>query len=739
MAQERLDVHVRLRGLRQFLSSASRAGLAASGIGSAWMVMSRRMSISQGLMIRGFSALHRQIRGISIVAGVAGFALGKEIIDFEGQMKRVQSVTETSTGKAAVAYDDLVSSAIDAASQTKFSNTQSAEALYILAAAGFEAKDAQDALLGTLRLAQAVGVNSASAAHLQTSALNAFRDAGYTATDVADLMTRAVNRSALSADNLVQSFKYVAQPAAQLGFSLEDTTAALMTLAQVGLKGSQAGTSLRFGMKSLISPVGQAKTAMKEMNLTIEDFQDGAGGMKEFPQIIQTIRDATKDMTKVERQATIGRLVGVRAMNAWSELVENSGTYDKMTKRIRDQGLTAEQTGERMQQNIGSSLENMGNQVSGFFIKFLLRYSPAIQMFFRRIGNSFENFGKKIPMIEAFLRPFWEAFVEMMKLAWTIGKDVLLVIAVGLVLIRTLLIGITPVIAFVNEHWWIFRGLLIGIGIIMGALFIVRIAKSAIFAIKFAIAIVKVTKAIFLARGAMAALTFMFMTNPITIWIVAIGLLIGILISAYMKFKWFRNGVNAVLNFIKEHWLLLVSILFPPLGIAIALIQAKWDTLQWRFEQFVDFIKDVWGALGPIISMPFEAAWMIIEPLIGTMVDFFNAAKDFASNFGIGSSAGVGEERFNRDVQVMGRNLLVPAGATGGVVTMGGAMLVGERGPELARFPRGARIDPLPSPALDEIDLGSTFDGVNEIHLYVDGREIAYANHRHVQKKVARK
>jgi len=694
-------------------------------------------------MVRGFSALHRQIRGISVIAGVAGFAIGKELLDFEGQMKRVQSVTETSTGAMAVSYEDLSASAIDAASQTKFSNTQAAEALYILAAAGLEAKESQDALLGTLRLAQAVGVDSTAAAHLQTSALNAFRDAGYDATDVADLMTRAVNRSALSADNLVQSFKYVAQPAAQLGFSLEDTTAALMTLAQVGLKGSQAGTSLRFGMKNLIAPVGQAKTAMKEMNLTIEDFQNGAGQMKEFPEIIQTIRDATKDMTKVERQATIGRLVGVRAMNAWSELVENSGTYDKMTKRIREQGLTAEQTGERMQQSIGASLENMGNQVSGFFIKFLLRYSPQIQLFFRRIGQSFENFGKKIPMVEAFLRPFWTAFVAFMKLAWVIAKDALVVIAVGLVVIRTILIALTPLVEFITDNWEYFRAVLIGVGVAMAIFHGVRLVKWIIFLVRYGLVVTKVTIAMMRAKGVMAAMKYAFGLSPFGVWLIAGAAVIAILILLYTKVEWFRNGVNAALNFIKSNWrsfikYFLVAIAAPFIAIFLSISNA-WDPIKQAFQDFWDLIHGDWSKLGDLLAAPFKIAWAIIEPIVGPMVDLIDKAKDFLGNFGLGSSGGVGEERFRQDIQVMGRNLVTPGAATGGIVRMGGTLLVGERGPELARFPRGARIDPLPAPDPAELDLASSFEGMNETHLYIDGREVAYTNHRHVQKKAARK
>jgi hypothetical protein len=91
--------------------------------------------------------------------------------------------------------------------------------------------------------------------------------------------------------------------------------------------------------------------------------------------------------------------------------------------------------------------------IQGFFIKILMRYSPQIQAFLLGIGHWFEEGSKHIPAIIDFLRPFWDTFVSALRLIWTIGKDALKVVAVGLIVLRKVMKPLGALLDWVNEHW----------------------------------------------------------------------------------------------------------------------------------------------------------------------------------------------------------------------------------------------------------------------------------------------
>ncbi|MFI0481746.1 phage tail tape measure protein [Actinomadura sp. 9N215] len=89
--------------------------------------------------------------------------------------------------------------------------------------------------------------------------------------------------------------------------------------------------------------------------------------------------------------------------------------------------------------------------------------------------------------------------------------------------------------------------------------------------------------------------------NPIGIVIVAVAALIAIFVLAYKKVDWFRAGVQAIfgalktgvvfaINFVRDHWRLILPILIGPLGIVIALVTKYWSQIKAIFSAAVSWV-----------------------------------------------------------------------------------------------------------------------------------------------------
>jgi TP901 family phage tail tape measure protein len=666
-------------------------------------------------------------------------------MDFEAQIRRVAAVTTDTIGGLKGGLQTMTDAAIKEASKFSFSNEEAAQALYILASAGLSAKESVDALHGTMSLAQATGASLKESTYLQTAAINTFGIAASNASNVADLLTTAVNASALEVGDLSYSFKYAAGPAQSAGVGITDLTTALMVMAQGGIRGQRAGTSLRMSFKQLIDPTAKAKGAMADLGLTTASFVGPNGGLRKLNEILPMIREKLLKLPKAQQSATVAALVGTNAWSGFQTLLNQSPKFwDKFEKKARKSfgsvASEADIAAKKTQQSTKAALENTGNMIQGFFIKILMKYSPQIQAALLNIGHWFESLGDRIPDIINFVRPFWDTFVQGWHLFITLAKDALVIVAVGLIILRKIMKPLGKMIHFVNEHWDTFRTILIGIGAILAVFYAIRLAKTIIFWTRFAIATVKVTIAIYKAGGAIRALSFLFMTNPLTIWIVAIGVLIIGLILLWKKFKWFRDAVGAVLDWIKSHWEIFAIALFGPIGIAVVLIVKKWDTLKAAFQRVWDSIKAVfWAAFNWIKKN-------VIDPIIGfvdTITSWLPGQMSSAEAIAGLARATAGGRGPGGTVVIGGRTVTVspPSEAAGGITKRAGLSWVGEEGPELLTLPRGARVDPLPAGGPSPLDLGEYGLGEGTIvtKVYLDKKQIAEAVHSYVKSKQARR
>ena len=221
-----------------------------------------------------------------VSAAAAGLLTGivKTTAEFDASMSKVAAIS----GAAGKEFDSLREKAREMGATTKFTATESAEAMNYMAMAGWKTEDMLSGISGIMNLAAASGEELATTSDIVTDALTAF---GLTAKDssrFADILASAASNANTNVAMMGESFKYVAPVAGSLGYTAEDIAIALGLMANSGIKASMAGTSLRNIFNRMAKPTKESAAAMQRLGLSIDD---GAGHMYSFREIMDQIRE----------------------------------------------------------------------------------------------------------------------------------------------------------------------------------------------------------------------------------------------------------------------------------------------------------------------------------------------------------------------------------------------------------------------------------------------------------------
>lgn len=207
----------------------------------------------------------------AVVAAPVALGLGvatKKAADFEQQMSNTLSVM--APGEVDKYREALRKLAIQQGAKTKYSALEAAEAEEELLKAGLSVKDViNGGLSGALSLATAGELDLGDAAEIAATALNAFKKDNISVAKAADILAGAANASATSVSEMKFSLAASASVASGVGLSFKDTSTALAVFAQNGLKGSDAGTSLKTMLMRLAPQTDKAWGVFDELGLSV--------------------------------------------------------------------------------------------------------------------------------------------------------------------------------------------------------------------------------------------------------------------------------------------------------------------------------------------------------------------------------------------------------------------------------------------------------------------------------------
>ena len=221
---------------------------------------------------------------------VGGFAAAvKTTGDFDAAMSKVQAVSGATAGEV----DQLRQKAKEMGETTKFSASESAEALNYMAMAGWKTEQMLGGIEGVMNLAAAAGEDLGTTSDIVTDALTAFGMSAEQSSRFADILASAASNANTNVSMMGESFKYAAAPAGALGYSAEDVAIALGLMANSGIKADMAGTSLRNMFLRMAKPTKESQAAMDRLGISLSD---GAGNMYSFREIMDQLRESFQNI-----------------------------------------------------------------------------------------------------------------------------------------------------------------------------------------------------------------------------------------------------------------------------------------------------------------------------------------------------------------------------------------------------------------------------------------------------------
>lgn len=262
--------------------------------------------------------------GMAPVALAAGVILGSfgacvgVAAGFEDQMAKVGAVSRASSEEMAA----LEATARELGATTQFTAVQVGEAEQYLAMAGFSAQENIAALPGVLNLAAATATDLGRAADISSDILGAFGMRAEEMTRVADTLALTCATANTNMELLGDTMKYVAPVARMAGLSLEETAAMAGLLGNVGIKGSQAGTTLKAMLAKMAAPSKEAQELFQKLGVTVKD---SAGNLRSPVKVLGEMSAGLSKMGTAEQIAAMKMIVGEEAIAGFSELIKKEG------------------------------------------------------------------------------------------------------------------------------------------------------------------------------------------------------------------------------------------------------------------------------------------------------------------------------------------------------------------------------------------------------------------------------
>ncbi|WP_272572308.1 phage tail tape measure protein [Providencia sp. PROV258] len=329
---------------------------------------------------------------IATASGAGALYAGARITapgrDFDEGMSTVQALTRLDKNSPQLAM--LRQQARELGASTAYTSTDVAAGQKFLAMAGFTPDAIKAALGGVLNMGLAGDMDLGEASDIGSNVLTQFQLKAEDMNRVSDVLTATFTRSNTDLRQLGETMTYAGPIAAQLGVSLESMAAMAGTMADNGIRGSMAGTSLRAGLSRMVAPVGKGQAALDKLGVSVKD---ASGKLRDADEIL---KDVGKSMRKFDQASQIRMkkdIFGEEAMVGMGAVIDAvmNGRYDALktanmgaegeadkNAKVKIDNLKGdlkqlqsawEDLGIEIQENVDSPLRRVTQSLTGFIGK----------------------------------------------------------------------------------------------------------------------------------------------------------------------------------------------------------------------------------------------------------------------------------------------------------------------------------------------------------------------------------
>lgn len=324
-----------------------------------------------------FKTVGKAAKTAMAAGSAAAVAFTKTSIDsgmnFDTAMSQVAATMGTTVDK----IGNVEAKAEEMGRTTKYTATEAAEGMNILAQAGLSA-DEQISGIGTvLNLASAGAMSLEESASYTAGAVKGFGDSMGNASYYADLMAKGATLANTNVRGLGEAFSGSAATAKNYGQAADSVTLSLLRLAEQNVTGSEASTALNRAMADLYTPTDDASKALDQLKVSAYKTN---GEAKDFNDLVDELNGSLQGMTAEQKNNALATIFTTQGLQAFNKMTASSdATVQKFWKGIQDSSGSAAQQAATQLDNLKGDITLLSSATEGLELGFYNTFSGAIR------------------------------------------------------------------------------------------------------------------------------------------------------------------------------------------------------------------------------------------------------------------------------------------------------------------------------------------------------------------------
>lgn len=332
-----------------------------------------------------FKTVGKVAKTAMVAGSAAAVAFTKTSIDagmnFDTAMSQVAATMGTTVDK----IGNVKAKAEEMGRTTKYTATEAAEGMNILAQAGLSA-DEQISGIGTvLNLASAGAMSLEESASYTAGAVKGFGDSMSNASYYADLMAKGATLANTDVRGLGEAFSGSAATAKNYGQAADSVTLSLLRLAEQNVTGSEASTALNRAMADLYTPTDDASKALDQLGVSAYKSN---GEAKDFNDLVDELNGSLQGMTAEQKNNALATIFTTQGLQAFNKMTASSdATVQKFWKGIQDSSGSAAQQAATQLDNLQGDITLLSSATEGLQLAFYNTFSGTIRGAIKGITN----------------------------------------------------------------------------------------------------------------------------------------------------------------------------------------------------------------------------------------------------------------------------------------------------------------------------------------------------------------
>jgi TP901 family phage tail tape measure protein len=324
-----------------------------------------------------FKTVGKVAKTAMAAGSAAAAAFTKTSIDsgmnFDTAMSQVAATMGTTVDK----IGNVEAKAEEMGRTTKYTATEAAEGMNILAQAGLSA-DEQISGIGTvLNLASAGAMSLEESASYTAGAVKGFGDSMSNASYYADLMAKGATLANTDVRGLGEAFSGSAATAKNYGQAADSVTLSLLRLAEQNVTGSEASTALNRAMADLYTPTDDASKALDQLGVSAYKSN---GEAKDFNDLVDELNGSLQGMTAEQKNNALATIFTTQGLQAFNKMTASSdATVQKFWKGIQDSSGSAAQQAATQLDNLKGDITLLSSATEGLELGFYNTFSGTIR------------------------------------------------------------------------------------------------------------------------------------------------------------------------------------------------------------------------------------------------------------------------------------------------------------------------------------------------------------------------